>query len=71
VIVNDCGGGPHGEASGETPVEGVVAEIEAAQRRFAAVPALGMGLAAETHSRYTPEYGDVVARNRAAKGAQA
>ena len=39
--------------------------------RLAAVATLGMGLAAETHSHDTPEYGDVVARNRAAKGAQA
>ena len=40
-------------------------------RTESAVATLGMGLAAETHSHDTPEYGDVVARNRAAKGAQA
>jgi enoyl-CoA hydratase/carnithine racemase len=33
--------------------------------RLAAVAALGMGLASETHSHDTPEYGEVVERNRA------
>jgi enoyl-CoA hydratase len=35
--------------------------------RAAAVAALGMGLAAETHSHDTAEYGDVVERNRASR----
>jgi enoyl-CoA hydratase len=38
--------------------------------RLAAVAALGMGLAAETHSHDTAEYGEVVERNRASERAR-